>query len=143
MMFSFGQSQQERIAVDVIRYEREASGEPYDDNWLVAQIEVFAGGFRGSTEAHIMTDEVARFASQLRPLYDTLSGVADFTTLEGQLQLHLSGDGKGHIDLQGEVRDRAGADNRLRFSLQFDQSQLAGSIRQLDGVLSAFPPRAI
>jgi hypothetical protein len=94
--------------VDVTRYERDASGEPSDDNWLIVQIEVSAGGFRGNTDAHIMTGEVARFASQLRPLYDTLSGVADFTTLEGQLQLHFSGDGKGHIDLEGEVRDHAG-----------------------------------
>jgi len=143
MVFSFGQSQHERIAVDVTRYERDASGEPSDDNWLIVQIEVSAGGFRGNTDADIMTGEMARFASQVRPLYDTLSGVADLNTLEGQLQLHLSGDGKGHIDLEGEVHDHAGIGNRLRFSFQFDRSQLAQSIRQLDAVLLAFPTRAI
>jgi len=32
MIFSFGQSRQERIEVDVLRYERPPTGEDYDDN---------------------------------------------------------------------------------------------------------------
>jgi hypothetical protein len=34
MTFSFRQSEQERIAVDVLHYERAPVGEYHDDNWL-------------------------------------------------------------------------------------------------------------
>jgi hypothetical protein len=141
--FSFGQSERERIAVNVLRYERAVTGQSDDDNWLVVQIDIQAGGFRGKANASIMTDGLARFLSQLRPLYDTLSGAAEFTTLEEQLHLHLSGDGKGHVELKGEVMDAAGIGNALQFHLQFDQSQLAESIRQLEEVTSSFPIRGI
>jgi hypothetical protein len=142
-MFSFGQPERDRITVDVLRYERAVTGQREDDNWLVVQIEVRAGGFRGKANATIMTDELARFVSQLRPLYETLSGTAEFTTLEEQLHLHLSGDGKGHIELKGEVMDAAGIGNALEFHLQFDQSQLAESIHHLEKVTSSFPVREV
>ncbi len=47
MIFSFGQSQYERIEVDVLQYEREPVGEHFDDNWLTVLVFVHAGGFNG------------------------------------------------------------------------------------------------
>jgi hypothetical protein len=141
MIFSFGQSERERIEVDVLRYERAPIGEYHDDNWLTAEIRVQAGGFNGNAAVAIVTDELVRFVTELRPLFETLSGSAEFTTTEDQLALKLVGDGKGHIELRGEVADQAGIGNRLHFTLQFDQSQLGASIRELDRVLSQFPVR--
>ena len=40
MIFSFGQSQEERIEVDVLDYERAPVGEYWDDNWLNVEIRV-------------------------------------------------------------------------------------------------------
>src|SRR5207253_7730240 len=40
MTFSFGQSEHERIEVDVLRYERSPVGEYHDDNWLTSQVSV-------------------------------------------------------------------------------------------------------
>lgn len=141
MTFSLGQSEHERLSLDVLAYERATTGQYEDDNWLRVKITVHAGGFRGKVDASIMTGELVRFAAQLQPLYETLTSTAEFNTLEEQLQLRLSGDGKGHIDLKGEVVDRAGIGNRLCFDLEFEQSQLAASIRQLDAVITAFPVR--
>lgn len=143
MIFSFGHSERERIEVDVLRYERAPVGEFHDDNWLNVDIRVQAGGFHGEIAATIITEELESFASQLRPLFNTLSGSARFSTLEEQLSLHLVGDGKGHIELRGEVADRRGTGNgnRLHFTLQFDQSQLGASIRELERVKSEFPVR--
>jgi hypothetical protein len=141
MIFSFGHSEQERIEVDVLRYERAPAGEYYDDNWLTVEIRICAGGFHGNAVAAILTRELVEFASRVRPLFKTLSGSADFTTMEGHLTLLLVGDGKGHIELRGEVADQAGTGNRLHFTLQFDQSQLGASIRELDRVISLFPVR--
>jgi hypothetical protein len=141
MVFSFGHSEQERIEVQVLGYERAPVGEYYDDNWLKVEIRVRAGGFRGKASATIITGELTKFLSELRPLRQTLSGAAEFTTMEEQLSLRLAGDGKGHVELRGEVADQPGVGNRLQFTLQFDQSQLGASIGELEQVTLLFPER--
>jgi hypothetical protein len=85
MIFSFGQPEEERIEIDVHGYERPPSGEYWDDNWLKVDIRVSAGGFRGKVSAAIITSELSKFVSDLRPLYETLSGSAQFETMEQQL----------------------------------------------------------
>ena len=141
MTFSFGHSEHERIEVDVHGYEGAPVGEYWDDNWLTVEIRVRAGGFRGKAAATIITSELTKFLAELRPLLETLGGSAEFTTMEGQLRLRLIGDSKGHVELRGEAADQAGVGNRLHFTLQFDQSQLGASIRELERVISEFPVR--
>ena len=46
----------------------------------------------------------------------------------------------GIEQVKEQVRD-AGIGNRLHFTLQFDQSQLGASIRELERVISQFPVR--
>jgi hypothetical protein len=142
MIFSFGQSKHERVEVDVHGYERPASGEYYDHNWLRTDVRVSAGKFRGEVYATIITSELVAFLSELRTLYERLNGSAEFKTMEEQLSLRLVGDGRGHIELRGEVADQPGIGNRLHFTLQFDQSQLGAAIRELEQVTSQFPVRA-
>ena len=142
MTFSFGHSEQDRIEVEVLGYERAPIGEYWDDNWLTIEIRVRAGGFRGKASATIITSELTTFLSQLRPLHQSLSGMAKFTTMEDQLRLCLEGDGKGHIELRGEVADQSGIGNRLHFTMQFDQSQLRASIHELERVTFEFPIRS-
>jgi hypothetical protein len=125
MIFSFGQSEYERIEVDVMNYERTPVGEYYDDNWLNVEIRVHAGGFCGKAAATIITGELEKFLTELKPLHEKLSGIATFTILEEQLSLP----------------DRAGTGNRLSFTLQFDQSQLGISVRELEKVTTQFPVR--
>ena len=141
MTFSFGQSEHERIEVDVLGYERSPVGEFNDDNWLRVQIRVAVGGFRGKTDAAFITVELFAFLSELRMLYENLSGKAEFATLEEQLNLLLTGDGKGPIELVGEVADIAGIGNQLKFKFQIDQSQLRASIAELQRVVTEFPIR--
>lgn len=141
MEFAFGQSERERIAVNVLSYERPISGDYYDDNWLLVAINVSVGGFSGRARAAFGAGELVRFSQQLHLLYDSLSGSAEFRTLEDQLSLTLVGDGRGHIRLTGEFLDDAGIGNRLSFTLDFDQTLLHDSIRALDAVIHAFPVR--
>ncbi len=141
MTFSFGGTERERIQVDVVRHERKAVGEYYDDNWLTVCISVHAGGFNGSFDATICTYELVGFMKQLRPLFETLNGLAEFTTTEEQLSMRLVGDGKGHIELTGEAMDLPGTGNRLNFVLHLDQSQLGSSMHELEKVIAKFPVR--
>ena len=55
MIFSFGESQHERIEVDVLRYERSPVGDYHDDNWLTAKVRIAAGGFRGAVDASVFS----------------------------------------------------------------------------------------
>lgn len=141
MTFSFGQSEHERIAVDVLSYERGVSGDYHDDNWVQVSIFVSAGAFTGTVGATILTGELAAFHKELSALYAALKGSAKFTTLEQQLALTLVGNGRGNIQLTGQVLDRAGVGNRLSFTLEFDQTILGASIKELGVVIKAFPVR--
>lgn len=141
MKFSFGQSEYERIEVKILGYERAPVGEYWDDNWLTVVIYVHAGGFHGKAEAAIVTSELMKFVQELQSLHSTLNGSAEFTTLEDQLRLRLTGDGKGRIELSGEVSDAPGVGNRLHFQLDFDQSQLGASLHELQTATENFPPR--
>lgn len=142
MKFSFGQLEEQRLEVDVLGYERPASGNDWDDNLLAVAIHVRAGGFRGETSATVITSELNNFILELRPLYESSGGLARFQTMDGRLSFGLAGDGKGHIELHGEVKDEHGVGNRLHFRLRFDQSQLRTAIRELEQVTSQFPVRA-
>jgi hypothetical protein len=143
MTFSFGHTKHERIEVEVLRYERSPVGDYYDNNWLTVQIRACLGGFRGEAKAAILTEELFAFLTQLHQLHKGLRGLAEFTTLEEQLHLRLTGDGKGRVELVGDIADQPGAGNRLHFTLQFDQTQLGMSIRELEQVTVAFPVRAV
>ena len=122
-------------------YERAPVSEYWDDNWLRVDIRVRAGGFRGKASATIITSELTRFLSELRPLTETLNSSAEFATMEEQMRLRLTGDGKGHVELRGKVSDQAGVSDRLHFTLQFDQSKLSASTHELERVTSEFPVR--
>jgi hypothetical protein len=141
MIISFGGAERERLQIEVVGYERQPVGGYCDNNWLTVRISVSVGGFRGRADASFLTEDFVSFLSQLRPLFETLRGTADFTTIEGQLRMGLVGDGKGHVELEAEVANSAGPSNRLSFRLQLDQTQLGNSIREIESVLSEFPVR--
>lgn len=74
---------------------------------------------------------------QLQRLYATLRGIATFQTVERQVGFTLTGDGKGHIELVGFLKDRGGGDNSIQFRLSYDQTLLPRSITQIEALLRA------
>ncbi len=142
LAFSLGGSKHERVEVIVSGYERQPTGDYHDDNWLSVEVSLSMGGFKGRFHASFLTDELMGFRDQLAVLYKTLKGEAKLVTMETQLLLNLSGDGRGGISLKGEASDQPGIGNRLLFDLDLDQTQLATTLRELDAVLERFPVRA-
>jgi hypothetical protein len=140
--FSIGGSQQNNVTVEVVSYERPASGEYHDDNWVNVAVSVSAGAFSGSFRATFITDEFVAFRSELRELYKTLKGEATFTTLEGQLRLNLEGNGRGGVTLKGEALDQSGMGNCLTFEFAIDQTYLLSTLEGLDQIIAEFPVRA-
>jgi hypothetical protein len=141
LQFSIGGGQQDRIEVTVLGYERLASGNSDDDNWLSVQVAVSVGAFSGRYQASFITVELIRFKSELETLYRTLKGVAQFSAMEEQLALTMTSTGLGQIQLEGAAQDVSGTGNRLEFAFDLDQSYLAQTLAQLDAVVLAFPQR--
>jgi len=131
----------EHLRIDVLGYERAPVGEYFDDNWLSVGVAIKAGGFTGSFSASFLTGELEGLHQEAIKLYDSLTGRAEFKTLEEQLGFDLVGDGLGHIRLTGNAQDIAGLGNTLAFTFTFDQTQLRSTVQGLTRVLSAFPMR--
>ena len=138
---AFGGEKHERLEISVAGYEREASGDYDDDNWLRVNVSVAAGAFSGSFDANFQAADLLGLCTGLSRLYETLSGSVKFETLEEQLTLEFIGNGRGSIELQGEAMDQAGIGNKLIFALQLDRTQLRHSVQALRAVVAAFPVR--
>jgi hypothetical protein len=126
--WTIGQRQEERLSVTVL--SRAAKEEGYD--WVSARASIDVGGFRGDVALTITLSDMVRFAGQLRPVYETLKGQAEFRTIEDQLFLKLTIDHLGHVSVGGHLRDQAGIGNKLEFKLELDQSFLKGTLAELN-----------
>lgn len=137
----FGGEAREHLQIQIFGYERPATGDAFDDNWLSVEVAIAAGAFRGSYPANFLAGELEEFHRQMDALYASLVGQATFETMEGQLGLRLTGNGLGHIRLEGTAQDCAGIGNTLFFNLEFDQTQLGSSLQSLEDAIKAFPSR--
>ncbi len=141
--FALISSPSEKLNITVQGYERPTSGEYFDDNWLIVNVEVCAGAFRGKFSATFLTHEFVDFREQLQELYDSLNGEAVFSTLEEQLSIHISGNGLGGIVLRGRASDQAGIGNKLEFEFNLDQTYLVPALRDLNELICLFPVRSL
>lgn len=132
---------QEAEFVEIRVRSRTAADDLHDGNWLRCEVELAVGGFEARFPADLRTDALQRWHGEVAALYESLAGEARFESMEGQLRLTLTGDGRGHIRLDGTARDRPGSDNALDFRLDFDQTQLFGAVAQLDELLRRFTVR--
>src|SRR6476660_6964955 len=64
------------------------------------------------------------FASEIDRLYKNLTGVAQLCPIERHLELKLSGDGKGHVLVEGKAQHRLSLGTYLAFRLEIDQTEL-------------------
>jgi hypothetical protein len=115
----------------------------WDGNWIDCELQIAAGGFRAHFRANLRTPELTGFLEELQGVLHTLEGSAHFTTMEEQIAVHLTGDGKGAFRVIGEALDVAGGENRLEFALDIDQTYLAPICQSLEHLLTAFPVRAL
>ena len=72
-----------------------------------------------------MNGELRRFAQEIDALRRKLSGTAELNPLEPNLRLALTGDGKGHVRVDGTARIHFDTGTRLDFSFEIDQTFLA------------------
>jgi len=107
------------------------------EGWSNAEIDVRCGGWAGSMKGSFLKGELARFAQEVRRLHCDLRGTAPLEPVEPNIALTLTGDGKGHITVDGIARNDLASRTQLTFQFTIDQTYLeaiADSLREADPV---------
>ena len=87
-----------------------------------------------------MNGELRKFAQEVDALRRKLSGTARLSPLEPNLRLTLTGDGKGHINVEGTARNRLGSGTKLEFEFEIDQTflgKIARALNEADPILGS------
>ena len=129
-----------RVQVSVQGYERAASADPHDSNWLACTVAVHVAGFEGGVEAAMQTYDFARFRTALDGLLEGKEKAAVFSTMEEALELRLEADNLGHVAVSGTVTS-ADRSSTLSFLIETDQTYLKSTQGQLHAALAEFPVR--
>lgn len=113
--------------------------DPRSEGWVDAEVTIKAGAWSGWYAAQFHEDDFLRFAEMLDELQTSLKSEATLSSLDGYLELTLTGDGLGHISVVGEAWDRPRVGSHLVLSYETDQtalSQLQGELASLATYLS-------
>jgi hypothetical protein len=135
LVFHIGGQEAEYVRVSIIQ--------DYGDGWFSINVDLAVGAFRASYSADFSSNAFSEFHRDLEQLSRAGAGSAMFTSLENQLELSLSDNASGQIEVRGEAMDSAGTGNRLSFQLHIDQTYLPAIINDLRNALQQYPPGAV
>jgi hypothetical protein len=110
-----------------------------DGNWIDCELQLTAGGFRGSFRADLRSEEFQSFLEELEALNQAVEGTATLSTSDGQIALVLTADGVGSVRVSGEAIDAKEDGNRLQFSFEIEQTEVPAICQSLGNLLAAFP----
>ncbi|WP_020659485.1 WapI family immunity protein [Amycolatopsis benzoatilytica] len=149
---TIGREHGNRLVISVLGRMHGQATDFWDGNWLLSPIEVFAGGFSGRVPAGLRTDELQSFREELENAHEDFGGVARLTSMEEWLELTVTVEKSGRVEIEGAVADgeglgNDGTGNRLSFRIDgLDQSEVPAIIDGLSAIEDAFPvlgaPRA-
>jgi hypothetical protein len=106
------------------------------EGWARAEVEISVSGFHGRIQPWVEAADFEVFTKQLRLLYDSLEGKADFAPREAQFTLTVASSSGGHIDVTVVAWSNATYGKKLEYLLEFDQSFLSSPLRELESLLT-------
>ena len=114
-------------SIDISVYGRTYPQESdrWDGNWLNSKIKIKAGNFCGTTDALLRSDE--------------LEQLSKFSPMEPWIIFQMAGNKRGHIELTGEITDRPGTGNVLKYRLELSRPDLEEILKKVDVILQEFP----
>lgn len=127
------------IKVEPLNWTHTDAELDWDKNWIHSRITIKAGAFRGQFFCDLMTIDFELFKRELKKIYDSLKGCAEFKTPEAQIYIQIKGDGLGHFTVDCDVIDQVGVGNSLSLEMALDQTQIPAFVRQLDNIVKRFP----
>jgi hypothetical protein len=107
----------------------------WNANFLVSDLEISAGAFRGAFGAVIRNEDLERFLRQLRLLYERASGGASLEVSDW-LSLDILAEGHSQMKVWCQVDD---GHNNLEGRWAFERAGLLTIIEQIETVCSVYP----
>lgn len=130
-----------RIGIVVLGYENANSTNIPDANWLVCEVHIELGPFRGELNATFTTQDFDGLRQELQGLLRGERSSAGFEPYEEVLQVKIERRPTGATAIAGRIRYSDGPDVTLSLTLESDESYLGSVLRALDGVAQQFPVR--
>lgn len=134
-----GNSDNDFIRIDVNGLNFPNAELDWDKNSLNSVIKFKVGAFSGNLVTDLMTTDFEIFKRELKILYDKLDAEATFEGIEGQITIHIKGDGIGHLYAKCFITDSSSDGNELNCEIGFDQTQIPELIKQLEKITTEFP----
>ena len=142
--FILGKETSEYLQILVYDFSYPNSTDFWDGNWINTRIKIKVTGFIGDYEAQLRNVDFLDFKNELERLYNNLDGYANFNCLEDYLQIKIKGDGLGHFFAECIAIDNPGIyRHELKFTLEFDQTEIHGMTKMIDDLLNEFPIKDI
>ncbi|AQQ09212.1 hypothetical protein L21SP3_01013 [Sedimentisphaera cyanobacteriorum] len=111
----------------------------WDGNWLNTQIKIKVGSFSGKTDALLRSDEFEQLSKAIEQfLYKKVESVT-FSPMEPWICFRATKNRKQNIEFAGEVTDRLGTGNILKFQLELSLPDLKKILEEINAVLHDFP----
>jgi hypothetical protein len=118
-----GKAESDHVSIEVASHSR--------DGWTRTKVRVASGIWEGSFYWEFHSGELRSFGEEVQQLYDKLSGIASLDPLEPNLTLRMTGDGHGHITVDGRADTEMHKRTYLVFTLALDQTELPAIIGSL------------
>jgi hypothetical protein len=128
----------ERIVISVAMAVHDVAHR--SEGWANSEVAVNLGPWSGRYAAQFHGTDFSSFATESKQLISTLDGVAGMSSLDGYLNLTLTGDGLGHVAVAGSAWDRPGWGSHLEISFEIDQTYLPDLLASVEEVIERLGP---
>lgn len=129
------------VRISHIRRTYPEAEDRWDGNWLSALVAVNVGGFTGKSDIKLRSDEIEEFLRNIQLLVQGQSKVAVYDPMEPWLKLAFRLKKVGHYEVKGEITDRLGTGNVLKFSFEATRQHLQRSIDGIRQIAHGYPTR--
>lgn len=119
-----------RILVEEV-YEYPGGASEFGGYDVRGAVEIRCGAYRAYGYLGFSTGEVRQFYSDLLKAHRELAGQARFRSSEGNLELTITFEARGHCIIEGTYRERYPDKTQLQFEIKGDQSYLVKPLAQL------------
>ena len=128
-------------SIDISVYGRTYPQESdrWDGNWLNSKIKIKAGNFCGTTDALLRSDELEQLSKDIKRFLLKKMDTVVFSPMEPWIIFQMAGNKRGHIELTGEITDRPGTGNVLKYRLELSRPDLEEILKKVDVILQEFP----
>lgn len=119
----------------------EIVGKDDSEGWLNASLQFDYDGFTAKFPFSMMLNDLYPFIDQLKTLYNTLMGDAEFSNIENNVRLHFLTTGLGQVSIQGTLRHNMNQDLKTLFVIDTDQTFLPPLIAECNEILNQYQPQ--